>query len=239
MKLPSLSSPLAVLVGLALMALAFAGLALAGFGEREPLRRPLPDAVVGQALATAPGLETAVFAGGCFWGVEAVFEHVRGVHGVRSGYAGGTLANPSYAQVTSGRSGHAESVEVRFDPRVVSYGQLLKVFFAVAHDPTQLDRQGPDRGSQYRSAIFTRSPAQERAARAYLRQLATARSFGPSPIVTRVQPLERFYPAEDYHQDFARLNPDHPYIRHWDAPKLVQLQRRLPALYRAGGLAAK
>jgi peptide-methionine (S)-S-oxide reductase len=218
------------------LALAFA--ALLGVASPPPARA-VDDAVVVGLDAPAPARETAVFAGGCFWGVEAVFEHVRGVLDVRSGYAGGRLPNPSYEAVTSGRSGHAEAVEVVYDPAVVSYGQLLSVFFSVAHDPTQLDRQGPDRGSQYRSAIFHRSPAQQRAAQAYVRRLSDAKAFGGRPVVTQIQPLAMFWPAEDYHQDFARLNPNHPYIRHWDAPKLVDLQRRLPRLYRAEGPATR
>jgi peptide-methionine (S)-S-oxide reductase len=197
------------------------------------------DAVV-VGLDPAPAArETAVFAGGCFWGVEAVFEHVRGVIDVRSGYAGGRTANPSYAQVGDGDTGHAESVEVVYDPRVVSYGQLLSVFFTVAHDPTQLNRQGPDHGTQYRSAVFYRTPAQQRAARAYVARLAQSRALGGRPVVTQIAPLQRFWAAEDYHQDFARLNPDHPYIRYWDAPKLVDLRERLPGLYRAEGLASR
>ena len=189
--------------------------------------------------APAGRTDTAVFAGGCFWGVEAVFEHVRGVVDVRSGYAGGRVANPRYAEVSDGDTGHAEAVEVVYDPAKVSYGQLLSVFFRVAHDPTQLNRQGPDSGTQYRSAIFYRTPAQQRAAQAYIRQLATAKAHGGKPVVTQLAPLQRFWPAEDYHQDFARLNPDHPYIRYWDAPKLVDLQRTLPSLWRADGLAAR
>jgi peptide-methionine (S)-S-oxide reductase len=161
-----------------------------------------------------------------------VFEHVKGVRSVRSGYAGGSRATANYSEVSGGRTGHAEAVEVVFDPALVSYGQLLKVFFAVAHDPTQLNRQGPDRGSQYRSAIFYASPMQQKVASAYVRQMSEAGTYGKEPIVTRIVPLEAFYPAEAYHQDFARLNPDHPYIRHWDAPKVAALKRRFPDLYR-------
>ena len=197
------------------------------------------DAVVVGLDAPASARATAVFAGGCFWGVEAVFEHVRGVLDVRSGYSGGRVDRPGYGEVSEGTTGHAEAVEVVYDPTVVSYGQLLSVFFTVAHDPTQLDRQGPDRGSQYRSAIFYRGPAQQRAAQAYVRRLTVARAFGDRPVVTRIEPLQAFWPAEDYHQDFARLHPDHPYIRHWDAPKLVDLRTELPSLYRAEGLASR
>ena len=197
------------------------------------------DAVVVGLDAAPAARETAVFAGGCFWGVEAVFEHVRGVLDVRSGYAGGRVDNPRYGEVSDGSTGHAESVEVVFDPSVVSYGQLLSVFFTVAHDPTQLNRQGPDRGTQYRSAIFYRTPAQQRAAQAYVDRLGRARAYEGRPIVTQLAPLQRFWAAEEYHQDFARLNPDHPYIRYWDAPKLEDLRERLPALYRAEGLASR
>lgn len=196
-------------------------------------------AVVVGLDAPAGSRQTAVFAGGCFWGIEAVFEHVRGVLDVRSGYAGGRVPHPGYGEVSGGDTGHAESVEVVYDPAVVSYGQLLSVFFTVAHDPTQLNRQGPDHGSQYRSAIFYRTPAQQRAAAAYVQRLGATKAYDGRKVVTQVQPLQTFWPAEDYHQDFARLNPDHPYIRAWDAPKLVDLRKRLPALYRAEGLAAR
>ncbi|MCX7041688.1 MAG: peptide-methionine (S)-S-oxide reductase MsrA [Gammaproteobacteria bacterium] len=183
------------------------------------------------ALQPKPALQTAVFAGGCFWGVEAVFEHVRGVADVRSGYAGGSAATANSDAIGSGLTGHAEAVEVVFDPAVISYGQLLKVFFSVAHDPTQLNRQGPDRGTQYRSAIFYGSAAQQRAATTYIREVGRAGLFGGKPVVTQVTPLVKFFPAEDYHQDFARLNPNHPYISYWDAPKVAQLKRDLPDLY--------
>ena len=197
------------------------------------------DAVVVGLDAPASARATAVFAGGGFWGVEAVFEHVRGVKSAVSGYAGGNRLTARYPLVASGTTGHAEAVRVVYDPREVSYGQLLKVFFAVAHDPTQLNRQGPDRGSQYRSQVFVTGPAQQRAAQAYVRRLTDARAFGDRPVVTRIEPLQAFWPAEDYHQDFARLHPDHPYIRHWDAPKLVDLRTELPSLYRAEGLASR
>jgi peptide-methionine (S)-S-oxide reductase len=185
----------------------------------------------------APKLETAVFAGGCFWGVEGVFEHVRGVIDVRSGYSGGRVPNPSYEQVSSGDTGHAESVEVVFDPARVSYGQLLSVFFSVAHDPTQLNRQGPDVGTQYRSAIFYATPAQQRAAQAYIEKLQA--HLGDTPVVTQVVPLQKFYPAEHYHQDFMRLNPMHPYIVFHDRPKVARLQEAFPKLFVAEGLAAR
>jgi peptide-methionine (S)-S-oxide reductase len=191
----------------------------------------------GEPVAAAPGLETAVFAGGCFWGVEAVFEHVRGVRDVRSGYAGGDARAATYERVSSGDTGHAESVEVVFDPKVVSYGQLLSVFFTVAHDPTQKDRQGPDHGPQYRSAIFFASDAQKRAAQEYIRQLQPR--LGARPVVTQVVPLREFFPAERYHQDFMRLNPMHPYILVHDRPKVAHLAEAFPKLFVADGLAAR
>ncbi len=183
-------------------------------------------------LVATAGLQTAVFAGGCFWGIEAVFEHVKGVKDASSGYSGGAAATADYDTVSGGQSGHAESVKVVFDPSVISYGQLLKVFFSVAHDPTQLNRQGPDRGSQYRSAIFYTSPEQQRIATAYIAQMSAAKTFGNKPIVTQVVPLKAFYPAERHHQDFARLNPTHPYITYWDAPKVARLKQEFPGLYR-------
>ncbi len=188
------------------------------------------------AVASKPALQTAVFAGGCFWGVEAVFEHVRGVADVRSGYAGGSAVTANYDAIGSGQTGHAEAVEVVFDPAVISYGQLLKVFFSIAHDPTQLNRQDPDRGTQYRSAIFHVNAGQQRAATTYIREVGQAGVFGNKPIVTQVTPLVKFFPAEGYHQDFARLNPNHPYIRHWDAPKVAHLKRDLPDLYVDAGI---
>jgi peptide-methionine (S)-S-oxide reductase len=177
------------------------------------------------------GTETAVFAGGCFWGVQAVFQHIKGVTNAVSGYAGGSVANPSYRQVSSGRTGHAESVEVTFDPSQISYSRLLEVFFSVAHDPTQLNRQGPDEGTQYRSAIFATSEAQRDAADAYIAELGKAHAF-PRPVVTKVEPLEAFYPAESYHQDYATFHPDSGYIVVNDLPKIENLQRLYPELYR-------
>jgi peptide-methionine (S)-S-oxide reductase len=178
-----------------------------------------------------PALDTAVFAGGCFWGVEAVFEHVKGVVDVVSGYAGGSDGAPTYQHVSSGTSGHAESVRVTFDPSAVSYATLLRVFFSVAHDATQLDRQGPDVGPQYRSAIFYRTESQERIARAYIAQLTEARYY-PRPIVTEVAQLTQFHLAEPYHQDYMAHHPTQPYIVYNDAPKLARLKSVLPELYR-------
>ncbi len=179
---------------------------------------------------TAPAgkqLSTAVFAGGCFWGVEGVFEHLKGVKTAVSGYAGGDSSTAHYDQVSSGETGHAESVQVTYDPAQISYGKLLQVFFAVAHDPTELDRQGPDQGTQYRSAIFYSSDEQHRVAAAYIAQLNAAKAFS-KPIVTQLAPLKAFYPAEDYHQHFLQLNPTHPYIVSNDLPKLVRLKRLFP-----------
>jgi len=177
-----------------------------------------------------PTEQIAVFAGGCFWGVDAVFKHVKGVSNVVSGYAGGSAATAQYELVSEGNTGHAESVRVSFDPARVSYQQLLQVFFSVAHDPTQLNRQGPDVGSQYRSAIFYTSAEQQQSAQNYIRQLTAARAY-TSPIVTQVVPLQQFYPAEDYHQNFLALNPNKPYIVMHDLPKLEQLRKQFPALY--------
>jgi peptide-methionine (S)-S-oxide reductase len=179
-------------------------------------------------------VDTAVFAGGCFWGVEAVFEHVKGVTTATSGYAGGKVSSPSYEQVSSGTTGHAESVQVVYDPSRVSYDQLLQVFFAVAHDPTELDRQGPDVGSQYRSAIFYRNDAQRDAAKRYIAKLEAAHVYR-NPIVTEVAPLGRFNEAEAYHQDYLAHHTHQPYIVINDLPKLEALQREFPALYRIPG----
>ncbi|TAJ81237.1 MAG: peptide-methionine (S)-S-oxide reductase [Gallionellaceae bacterium] len=175
--------------------------------------------------------ETAVFAGGCFWGVDAVFKHVKGVSEVVSGYAGGEAATAHYEQVGNGDTGHAESVLVTFDPAQVSYLQLLQVFFSVAHDPTQLNRQGPDVGTQYRSAIFYTGAEQQKLAQSYVRQLTAARTFS-APIVTQIVPLKRFFAAEDYHQNYLALHPFQPYIVFNDKPKVEELRKRFPALYR-------
>lgn len=174
--------------------------------------------------------EVAVLAGGCFWGVEAVFEHVKGVSDVTSGFAGAKAAGASYEKVSTGTTGNAEAVRIMFDPRVVSYAELLRIFFAVAHDPTEVNRQGPDVGPQYRSAIFPQSAAQARVARAYVAQLAKARVF-PKPIATRFE-QGRFIEAESYHQDFMARNPRHPYVVVHDRPKLAALKRQFPASWR-------
>jgi peptide-methionine (S)-S-oxide reductase len=189
---------------------------------------PAPTVDIAAAVAKAP--QTAVFAGGCFWGVEAVFRHVKGVSRAVSGYSGGAADTASYDMVSTGRTGHAESVQVTFDPAQVSYGQLLRVFFSVAHDPTQLNRQGPDHGTQYRSAIFTTSEDQSRVAKAYVAQLEQAKVF-PQKIVTEIVPLPAFFPAESYHQNYAALNPMQPYIVFNDLPKVAHLKDDFPALY--------
>ncbi len=175
--------------------------------------------------------QTAVFAGGCFWGVEGVFEHVRGVIDVRSGYAGGSKYTANYDAVSGGGTKHAESVEIRFDPAKVTYDQLLDVFFLVVHDPTELNRQGPDVGTHYRSAIFYVSEEQRRAARARIESLAASKTFA-APIVTEIVPLKEFFAAELYHQDFMRKNPDHAYIVYHDAPKVEALKKKFPELFK-------
>jgi peptide-methionine (S)-S-oxide reductase len=183
------------------------------------------------ALGAAQSTETAVFAGGCFWGVDAVFKHVKGVVQVVSGYAGGKAPTAHYEIVSTGETGHAESVEVTYDPTQVSYRQLLQVFFTVAHDPTELNRQGPDVGSQYRSAIFYKSAEQQQAAQAYIAELSRTHLFS-SQIVTQVVPLDHFYEAEAYHQNYLALHMSQPYIVYNDLPKLDKLAKTLPALYR-------
>jgi len=190
----------------------------------------IPDPAVDPAPAQ-PGKQTAVLAGGCFWGVEAVFERLNGVSDVVSGYAGGSKGSAHYEIVGTGTTGHAESVQITYDPAVISYGKLLKVFFAVAHDPTELNRQGPDEGTQYRSSIFYATPEQKTVAEAYISQLNAAKVFG-RPIVTKVVPLEGFYAAEAYHQNFLDNHPDYPYIVYNDLPKLEHLKKEFPELLR-------
>ena len=191
----------------------------------------LPNPAVDMPLAAKSGMQEAVVGGGCFWGIQAVFQHVKGVKAATSGYSGGSVANPEYEQVSTGETGHAESVKITFDPAQVSYGQLLKVFFSVAHDPTQLNRQGPDSGTQYRSVIFYANAEQKRIAESYIAQLEQAKSF-LRPIVTQVVPLRAFYKAEGYHQDYAALHPDNPYIAINDAPKVDHLREQFPDLYK-------
>jgi len=189
-----------------------------------------PPAVDAELAASARPLRTAVLSGGCFWGVQAVYQHVRGVKKAVSGYAGGAAATAHYEIVGRGGSGHAESVQVFYDPSQITYGQLLRIFFSVAHDPTTLNRQGPDEGTQYRSAIFVEDEEQEKIARAYIAQLDRAGVFR-NPIVTEVATLPGFYEAEEYHQDYATLHPDDPYIMINDAPKVAGLKKLFPALY--------
>jgi len=195
----------------------------------EGLKLPAPTV----DAAKAPGEATAVFAGGCFWGVEGVFQHVKGVKSVRAGYTGGDAAHANYDDVSDGDTGHAESVRVVYDPAQVTYGQLLQVFFSVAMDPTTLNRQGPDRGTQYRSAVFYATPEQEKLAKAYVAQLGAAHAF-TDPIVTQVVPLKGFWQAEDEHQDYMHLNPDAMYIAINDRPKVLALARIYPDMYTPG-----
>jgi peptide-methionine (S)-S-oxide reductase len=189
----------------------------------------LPNPVADASPSTTSTKQTAVFAGGCFWGIQAVFQHVHGVKSATSGYSGGSSFTAEYEVVSTGQTGHAESVQVTFDPAQVTYGQLLKVFFSV-HDPTELNRQGPDSGTQYRSSIFYANDEQKHTAEAYISQLEQAKSF-PRRIVTQVVPLKAFYPAESYHQNYATLHPDNPYIAINDAPKVEHLRQQYPELY--------
>ena len=191
----------------------------------------VPDPTVDESLAPQKGNATVVVAGGCFWGIQAVFQHVKGVTSATSGYSGGTLKDPDYEQVSSGDTGHAESVEIVYDPSQITLGQLLKVFFSVAHDPTELNSQGPDTGTQYRSAIFFSTPDQQRIAQAYVQQLDQAKVFS-QPIVTQITPFKAYYRAEDYHQNYATLHPDNPYIATYDLPKVEHLHQQFPNLYR-------
>lgn len=191
---------------------------------------PLPAPAMDPPAATTHGDQVAVLAGGCFWGIEAVFEHIKGVHKVVAGYSGGNAETARYELVSEGNTGHAESVRVQFDPTQVSYGTLLRVFFSVALDPTELNRQGPDSGKQYRSVIFYGNDQQKQVANAYIAQLTAAKSF-PAPIVTQVVPLHAFYAAEAYHQHYFDRHPDNPYIVYNDAPKVARLKQLFPAVY--------
>jgi peptide-methionine (S)-S-oxide reductase len=205
-----------------------ANLPLSLAGAAEPTRLVAAPKV--DQAATA-GMQTAVLAGGCFWGMEAVFSHLKGVNSVTSGYAGGTRATATYELVSTERTGHAEAIRVTYDPRQISYGTLLRVYFSVAHNPTELNRQGPDNGPSYRSAIFAQTPDQARVARAYIAQLNATKAWG-APVVTKME-SGAFFAAEAYHQDFAVKNPNHGYIRAWDAPKVAALQKTFPQLWRA------
>ena len=200
-------------------------LAMAQAVRKEPIVAPAID----ETKATGHR-ETAVFAGGCFWGVQTVFQRVKGVAATTAGYSGGSADTATYGQVSSERTGHAEAVEAVFDPSRVSYGTLLRIFFSVVHDPTQLNRQGPDVGTSYRSAIFFTTPEQERVARAYIAQLDAAHAFS-GPIVTQVAPLKAFYKGEEYHQDYAEKNPENPYIQICDVPKTAALKAQFPELF--------
>ena len=215
--------PVAILIGVA-------GVLWSAQGPAAASAIPLPDPVVDQQLASDEP-QVAVLAGGCFWGVQAVFQHTNGVQLALSGYSGGMKTNPSYEEVTTGRTGHAESVQIKYNPREISYGQILKIYFSVVHDPTQLNRQGPDIGTHYRSAIFYSNDEQKKIAEAYIAQLGQAGVF-KSPIVTKVGPLVAFYPAEAYHQDYAIKHPTQPYIAIHDLPKVDNLKRLFPNMYR-------
>jgi peptide-methionine (S)-S-oxide reductase len=218
---------LALLGGLAVLALPYL---LHPPAARAALQVP-PPAMDEIALPqSAP--QTAILAGGCFWGMEMVFQHVKGVKRVVVGYTGGAADTAQYETVSTGTTGHAESVQITFDPAVISYGKILQIFFAVAHDPTTLDAQGPDQGTQYRSAIFAMNPAQAGIAKSYIAQLNQSHVF-PAPIVTEIDPAKPFYPAEAYHQDYGQLHPDSPYIAFNDAPKVSDLKSSFPAFYRA------
>jgi peptide-methionine (S)-S-oxide reductase len=207
--------------------------AVRSIGARPPAtpRMPFPKPTVDEPLAAAKGQESAVLAGGCFWGVQGVFEHLKGVTSVTAGYSGGRMKSPSYEMVSWGLTGHAESVSIAFDPSQITYGQILMVYFAVAHDPTQLNRQGPDTGSQYRSAIFYSNEQQKRIAQAYVAQLGAASVYAQK-IVTQIVPFEAFYPAEEHHQDYLANHPNDPYIVYNDLPKLERLKQQFPELYR-------
>lgn len=203
---------------------------LLGCSAKAAPKTPIPPAQTDVALSASSGRQTAVFAGGCFWGTQAVFERVKGVISTTAGYSGGSKETATYDQVTTETTGHAESVEVVYDPSRLTYGQLLRIFFSVAHDPTQLNRQGPDEGTSYRSAIFYSTPDQKRIAEAYIAQLNGAKVFS-GPIVTQVVPLKGFYRAEDYHQDYALKNPGNPYILVCDRPKIEALKQQFPELF--------
>ena len=205
-------------------------LALVACNSSQASALPVAPPASDIPLASSPGKASIVLSGGCFWGVQAVYQHVKGVISATSGYAGGKSDTAHYEMVSDGNTGHAESVQVVYDPSQVSLGQLLRVFFSVAHNPTELNRQGPDSGTQYRSAIWFSNADQQRVAAAYIKQLNASKAFG-DPIVTQLNPLSAFYTAEDYHQDYARLHPNDMYIVINDRPKVVHLQEQFPKLY--------
>ncbi len=213
------------------IAAAVTGFSACGLAGKDAQTVPLPDPAVDAPLAKAKGQQTAVLAGGCFWGIQLVYQHVKGVTSATSGYSGGSANNADYRLVSTGTTGHAESVKITYDPSQISYGQLLKIYFSVAHDPTQLNRQGPDVGTQYRSAVFYTDAEQKRIAQAYIDQLQSTKVYS-QPIVTKVVPLSAFYPAEEYHQDYATRHPHETYIMFNDLPKLANFKVTFPALYR-------
>ena len=213
------------------IAAAVTGFAACGFAGKDAQSVKLPDPTIDAPLAKTRGQQTAVLAGGCFWGIQLVYQHVKGVTSATSGYSGGSANNADYKLVSTGTTGHAESVKITYDPSQLSYGQLLKIYFSVAHDPTQLNRQGPDVGTQYRSAIFYTDGEQQRIAQAYIDQLQSAKVY-TRPIVTKIVPLSAFYRAEDYHQDYATLHPYEPYIMFNDLPKLANFKATFPTFYR-------
>jgi peptide-methionine (S)-S-oxide reductase len=219
-------------LAIALIAAFIAWSAVRSIGAKpsEP-KLPFPKPLVDAPLAAAKSQETAVLAGGCFWGIQAVFEHLKGVTSVAAGYSGGHTESPGYEMVSSGLTGHAESVSITFDPSQISYGQILMVYFSVAHDPTQLNRQGPDSGSQYRSAIFYSTEEQKRIAMAYVEQLDAAKAY-PKRIVTQIAPFKAFYRAEEYHQNYLKTHTAEPYIVYNDLPKLDHFKKQFPDLYR-------
>jgi len=219
-----------LLVASVMVACSIFAIILVGRSANAASKAPIPAAKVDLPLTSTAGKQTAVFAGGCFWGTQAVFERVKGVINTTAGYAGGSAATATYDQVTTEKTGHAESVEVVYDPSKITYGQLLRIFFSVAHDPTQLNRQGPDVGTSYRSAIFYVDDEQRRVASAYIAQLDEAKVFS-GRIVTEVTPLKGFYRAEDYHQDYALHNPTNPYIQVCDRPKIDSLKQQFPDLF--------
>src|SRR5690242_21638231 len=219
-----------LLIGFLIVGCAIFTIMAVGRRANAASKAPIPAAKVDLPLASTPGKQTAVFAGGCFWGTQAVFQRLKGVIHTTAGYAGGSAATATYDQVTTETTGNAESVKVVYDPSKITYGQLLRIFFSVAHDPTQLNRQGPDVGTSYRSAIFYSNDEQKRLATEYIHQLDAAHVF-PKPIVTQVTPLKDFYRAEDYHQDYALHNPGNPYILVCDRPKIAALKHQFPDLF--------
>ncbi|MBP0596689.1 peptide-methionine (S)-S-oxide reductase MsrA [Herbaspirillum sp. LeCh32-8] len=225
----SILKPAVIVTAAAALCLALVSMARVNAAESAVA---VPVAAGKAQLPSSAQSETVVLAGGCFWGVQGVFQHTNGVLRAVSGYAGGKSGTATYEMVSSGSTGHAEAVQVTYDPRKISFGQILQIYFSVAHDPTQLNRQGPDHGTQYRSAIFTANDQQKQAADAYIAQINAAKVFA-APIVTQVTPLQGFYAAEDYHQDYATLHPNQPYIAYNDLPKIANLQKMYPAIYRA------